>query len=1136
MACASATADLRRAGEMKRLLDTNRNWFLAFSCARLAIVALLPCAALAGLCSSAQAAVTRSGTLHTIVTDNFRTGESTTRYSLVSGEKAIPLRPTALAAEPGERVVVTGEVREGTMVGQVAARTVSAKPQALTEPRKVAVLLVTFPGDPAEPWLPEETRSKVFTAANSANAFYKEESYSEISLKGKLEEDGDVFGWLALETPTTQCSFAAWKDAANAAAAADGIDLTGYQHIVYVFPKRSSCDWLGLAVVGGDWSMINGDQGVHAIAHELGHNLGLEHAGSLTCFAGTQRVQISNSCAITEYGDPFDVMGNIAPRHSNGWNLAKLDILGEENIETVETSGTYSMRSAFEETDETTVVRVPREKFADGDVSSWYYLEVRKTGGVFENVTDASTTGVSIRIPRGLAPETVLVDANPSTSTFLDAPLKAGQTFNSGPVQITTVAAGGGNATVSVALDEEAPTAPTNLTATVGLEGVKLQWSASTDDVGVDRYVVFRDGTQIDSTDSTEFLDARAPAGDHTYVVHAEDEFRNRSGASNSTVVTVPEFEPPVCGSERCEVTFRYSGEEAAWNVPPGVSEADFRVEGARGGGFGFNFGARVEATLESLSSEEDVTISVGGTGESIADGGEGGFGGGGDGTFGAGGGGSSSIEVEDDLMLLAGGGGGEGESGLNSATGQKPSGGRGGQGGEIGTSGSNGSATTAHGAALGGGKGGNRGGSFDPPGTDGAGGAGGQVTGDSTCEGDASAGSPGAAGSSLLGGGGAPNAGGGGGGGYFGGGQGGGGASDKCGNTAGRGGGGGGSSFAAPGILAEFTGGARSGNGQVWISYPNPVAVDNHSYTTEPNQELVVVAESGVLSGASGPDGVPLEATVVNASDHGSAVLADDGAFTYIPSPGFTGGDSFTYRVYDPSGDYATGQVKLTVAQPPTALISAPTVGGTYILGQSAPAAFSCNEGAGGIGLSSCNDSRGVETKDGGAGLLDTSAIGIHTYTVTAVSKDGLAGSTSVSYLVVVPDPPPPPPPPRPEPPRKAELSLAAEGRSLRELLRTGKLVVSARVNGSVRVTLAGKAMVRDQARRAGGARFVEVFARRTVSFPEAGSKKATLVLTRKGRIELGRLRRARLSIVGRTIDATGEQAKQTVALTLRR
>ncbi|HEX5592827.1 MAG TPA: Ig-like domain-containing protein [Solirubrobacterales bacterium] len=1098
-------------------------------------MALLACAAISGLCSSAQAQeITRSGTLRAVVTDNFRTGESTTRYSLVSGGRAIPLRPTTLAAEPGERVVVSGDLREGTIVGPVTTTTTSAQPLALAEPRKVAVVLVTFPGDPAEPWLPEATRSKVFTAANSANAFYQEESYGEISLKGKLNEDGDVFGWLALDTPTTQCSFMAWKDAANAAAAAEGIDLTGYQHIVYVFPKRDSCGWLGLAAVGGDWAMINGDQGVHAIAHELGHNLGLEHAGSLTCFSGAQRVQISNSCAVTEYGDPFDVMGNIAARHSNGWNLAKLGILGPQNVETVETSGTYSMRSALDKTNETTVLRVPRAKFSDGDIASWYYLEVRKTGGLFENVNDGSTTGVSIRIPQAtIAAETVLLDANPATTTFQDAPLKVGQMFDTGPVQITTVAAGGGNATVSVDLDEEAPTPPTNLMATVGLDGVKLQWSPSTDNVGFDSYVVFRDGIQIDSSEGIEFLDARAPAGEHTYVVYAEDEFHNRSDASEPAVVTVPEFEGPICVNATCEVTFRYSGGEQTWTVPPGVEEAEFKVEGARGGGFGFNLGARLVATLEPLTAGEVVTVSVGGAGEPITDGGEGGFGGGGDGTFGAGGGGFSSIKLEGDLMLLAGGGGGEGARGFNATTAQEPVGGRGGQGGEVGTSGSKGGTTTALGATLEGGKGGNRGGSFDPPGTDGAGGAGGLVSGANTCEDGASPGASGAAGSSMSGGGDAPNAGGGGGGGYFGGGQGAGGASDKCGNKAGWGGGGGGSSFAAPGVFAEFTGGVRSGDGQVWISYPNPVAAEAQGYTAEQNQELVIPAGSGVLSGASGPEGVPLAASLANAPGHGAATVANDGSFTYMPASGFTGSDSFTYRVDDASGHYATAQVKLTIAQPPSVSISVSPTGDTYTPGQLVRTVFSCGEGAGGPGLSSCNDSSGIETGQGGTGLLDTSTLGIHTYTVTAVSKDGLADSASISYLVGVAESAPPP---LPEAPPKTEISLAVEGRSLRDLLNTGKLIVATRVNKSVLVELSGKAMVNDCGCRAGGPKFVEVFKQKLVSLPGSGERKVTLVLTRKGRSALRHLRMVRLRIVGSTTDAAGEETKQTVVLTLRR
>ena len=1044
------------------------------------------------------------------------------------------MRPTELAAKPGDQVAVTGKMREDRLVGEVEA-TKDVKASALTAPRKVAVLLVTFPGDPSKPWSPEETRSNVFTGTNSARAFYEEESYGKISLAGKLNEaEGDVFGWINLENASTSaCSFETWRNEANAKAATEGVDLSGYDDVVYVFPTRSVCSWLGLAAVNGNWAMINGNLGVHPIAHELGHNLGLEHAGSMTCFKGSQRVQISESCSVNEYGDPFDVMGNIAPRHSSGGNLVKLGILGTDNIESVEQSGTYSMRSALVETDEPTILRVPRTRSVAG-VSSWYYLEIRKTGGLFENVTDASTTGVSIRIPQALG-ETALLDANPATPTFTDAPLQEGQTFDAGSVQVTALSAGGGEATVSVNLDEQPPTAPTNLVATPEFEGVKLRWGASTDNVGVDNYIVYRDGVEISTTEGTEFLDSRAPAGSHTYVVYAQDTFHNRSAASGSATVFVSEFEGPVCESGKCKVTFRYSGAPTTWSVPPGVSEAEFTVEGARGGGSGFNFGGRVEAPLE-LTTGEVVTVSVGGAGEPISDGGEGGYGGGGDGTFGAGGGGSSSVKRGPTLMLLAAGGGGEGAGGLNATTGQKPAGGRGSQGGEIGADGHDGAALTANGATLRGGKGGSRGGSVEGSGTDGAGGAGGEVSGSSSCVGGAITGTPGAAGSAFSGGGGAPNAGGGGGGGYFGGGQGGGGASDACGNTAGWGGGGGGSSFAAPGIEAEFTGGVRSGDGQVWISYPNPVTPDDLSYLTEQNQELVVPAASGVLSGTPGPEGIPLELTEISPPGHGMLTLAEDGAFTYAPDSGFTGSDTFTYSLADRSGDSAIGQVTLRVARSPTVTITASPGGDTYTLDQVVPTSFACGEGAGGTGLASCNDSSGVETPNGGAGHLDTSILGIHTYTVTAVSKTGLAGAGSISYLVVAPQTPQPTPPAPPMELPKSAFSLALEGRSLREVLKAGNLTVEVTVSEGMSVTLAGKTVVNDRAQRVGTPKSVAVFKKKVVGFVRPETRRVKLALTGEGQARLARLRSVRLAITGRASGAAGEVAPQTAKLTLQR
>ncbi len=98
----------------------------------------------------------------------------------------------------------------------------------------------------------------------------------------------------------------------------------------------------------------------------------------------------------------------------------------------------------------------------------------------------------------------------------------------------------------------------------------------------------------------------------------------------------------------------------------------------------------------------------------------------------------------------------------------------------------------------------------------------------------------------------------------------------------------------------------------------------------------------------------------------------------------------------------------------PPTATINTPAGGGTYYVGQSVTTTFSCTEGTGGPGLSSCNDNTGATNPfsaasdtmafPDGTGTLDTSTTGTHTYTVTATSWDdetGPASSSSITYTV---------------------------------------------------------------------------------------------------------------------------------------
>jgi hypothetical protein len=296
------------------------------------------------------------------------------------------------------------------------------------------------------------------------------------------------------------------------------------------------------------------------------------------------------------------------------------------------------------------------------------------------------------------------------------------------------------------------------------------------------------------------------------------------------------------------------------------------------------------------------------------------------------------------------------------------------------------------------------------------------------------------------------------------------------------------------------------------------------------------------VLASASGPSDVPLAANVVGQPAHGALTLDDDGSFTYMPASGYFGGDSFTYRAGDPSGNYATAQVTLTVAAPPSASISTPPGGGTYTVGQAVSTAFSCSEGAGGTGLSSCADSTGAKTKSGGVGSLDTSIVGLHAYTVTAVSQDGLTSSASTSYTVV-PAPPNDPgePPNRPPndpkgPPRKFELSLSVERESLLELLRTQKLVVAATVNEAATLALAGSARLKIHVRGKMRTQPVALFKEKTVGFVEPDEQKVTLVLSRRGRETLRRLSRLRLMIAGQATNPAGEPVRRTVALTLER
>ena len=85
--------------------------------------------------------------------------------------------------------------------------------------------------------------------------------------------------------------------------------------------------------------------------------------------------------------------------------------------------------------------------------------------------------------------------------------------------------------------DTVAPTEPSGLTASANFKQVSLSWLASSDNVGVAGYHVFRDGAMIADTANTGYTDQNALDGMiYAYSVNAYDAAGNTSPQSDTVM------------------------------------------------------------------------------------------------------------------------------------------------------------------------------------------------------------------------------------------------------------------------------------------------------------------------------------------------------------------------------------------------------------------------------------------------------------------------------------------------------------------------------------------------------------------------------------------------------------------------
>ncbi|TMH14244.1 MAG: hypothetical protein E6H68_11760 [Betaproteobacteria bacterium] len=390
-----------------------------------------------------------------------------------------------------------------------------------------------------------------------------------------------VTPWLlsASAVPST-CDYTAIGNAGDAAATAAGFVLANYQNRFYVFPSRGDCGWAGLAYVGYGQAWSNGYNQLSVYAHELGHNFNLLHAASLYC---PGQAIGGGSCGSEEYGDPFDVMGNISAMHFNAAQKSILNWIPAASVKThTAGSATYTLSPIESAGGTTYAVKIPAA------ANRTYWLEYRQPIGFDSGMSSYPNNGAQIRVSSpfeglctGCGDDTELLDMTPGTANnFGDGALIVGQTYvdsNYGTT-ISVLAANASALTVQVTAPGGSPTTTTLVSSlNPSTAGASVTFTATVTGSAPTGSVNFKDGgtsisgctssavTGAGNTRTAICITSGLAAGTHTIVAAYSGDSGNagsssgplsqvvNQGISTSTTALTSSLNPSTSGAS---VTF----------------------------------------------------------------------------------------------------------------------------------------------------------------------------------------------------------------------------------------------------------------------------------------------------------------------------------------------------------------------------------------------------------------------------------------------------------------------------------------------------------------------------------------------------------------------------------------------------
>ncbi|WP_168583357.1 zinc-dependent metalloprotease family protein [Gephyromycinifex aptenodytis] len=370
----------------------------------------------------------------------------------------------AAAPPPARPVAAAGQAAKANPAGlQVGTRPAAPATQAsarrrTTPPRPVYVVRLLPPGSKPDANVSSAAVGRMVAGANS---YWSQQSRGQVSFRL-----AKVSAWTRTSHRCDDIE-GLWGDAYAREPAA----TKRAAHLVVIVPGRAASSSRCLYGFGSNGFADSGgstyvsEARASLLAHELGHNLGLGHSGSLLCPRAQDGRYVNGSwrsgCRRNEYDDLFDVMGYSGRGFGQGsLNAVNLDRLGADPaaIRSLSTSARVPLAPL------SASAGVRGVKMLAGDGVE-YYAEYRTaTGRDAAPSTGAWRPRMGVRILR-VDPETgdsLELDATPAKGSRFDRALLPGRTFvsASGRLRVRVVSANASGAVLDVRIARPSVKAP----------------------------------------------------------------------------------------------------------------------------------------------------------------------------------------------------------------------------------------------------------------------------------------------------------------------------------------------------------------------------------------------------------------------------------------------------------------------------------------------------------------------------------------------------------------------------------------------------------------------------------------------------------------------------------------------------